>query len=131
MSHHRAFQMYAHITWHTWQRVGCIDSRIADEIRVIALRAGKRTGLQVMEAAVLAEHVHFIVSFRPDTRLSDFVRLVKSNSSLEANRRVLGSLKWCRGCYIATFHKNDLKRVQRYVQRQFDHHPDRVPRVRA
>ena len=128
MATHRAFQMYAHITWHTWERVGCIDTIAAYEIRVTAMRAGKLTGVQVLRAAVLADHVHFVVSFRPDTRLSDFVRLVKSSSAMNANRRIPGALRWCRGCYVATVHKNDLPRLQRYVDRQFDHHPDRIPR---
>jgi len=119
--------MYAHITWHTWRRVGCIDAVAADDIKLIALRAGKRTGVEVLRAAVLTDHVHFAVSFRPDTRLSDFVRLVKSNSALNANRRVVGMVRWCRGCYVATLHKNDLGRVLRYIDRQFQRHPQLIP----
>jgi len=61
-------------------------------------------------------------------KLSDFVRLVKTNSSFEANRRITGSLKWGRGYYVTTIHKNDVVRVRRYVERQFDRHPDRIPR---
>jgi REP element-mobilizing transposase RayT len=120
--------MFAHIVWPTWRRVGCIDAATADNIKLVALRVGKRTGVQVIAAAVLAEHVHFLVSFRPDTKLSDFVRLVKTNSSFEANRRITGSLKWGRGYYVTTIHKNDVGRVQRYVEHQFDRHPDRIPR---
>ena len=128
MKTHRAFQMHAHITWHTWRRVACIDTIAAEEIRLVAARAGKQTGVEVLRGAVLADHVHFVVSFRPDTRISDFVRIVKSSTGMLANRRVFGALKWCRGFYVTTYHKNDLARVQRYVDRQFQHHPDRVPR---
>ena len=125
--HHRAFHMYAHITWHTWCRVKCIDTVAADDIKLTALRAGKRTGVQVVQSAVLTEHVHFVVSFRPDTRLSDFVRFVKSNSALNANRRVPGMLRWCRGCYVGTLDKETLVVAQRYVERQFQRHPHLIP----
>lgn len=119
--------MFAHITWHTWNRVGCIDTRAAREVRVAVLSAGKRTGVQVIKGEVLADHVHMLVSFRPDTRISDFMRLAKSISATRANRLVFGSVKWARGYYVATLHKNDLPRVQRYIERQFERHPHLIP----
>ena len=128
MSAHRAFQMYAHITWHTWNRVECIDARAAAEVRVAVLSAGKQTGVQLIKGEVLANHVHLLVSFRPDTRISDFMRLAKSVSATRANRRVCGAVKWARGYYVTTLHKSDLPRVLRYIERQFERHPDLVPR---
>jgi putative transposase len=120
--------MYAHITWHTWMRVGCVDGPAALEVRTAVASAGKKTGVQVLRGAVLADHVHLVVSFRPDTRLSDFVRLAKSVAATRANRRVVGAVKWARGYYVATIHKRDLARALRYVDRQFQRHPDLIPR---
>jgi|GEM_PF-3227059 REP element-mobilizing transposase RayT len=120
--------MYAHITWHTWRRVGCIDARAAREVRIAVASAGKQTGLQVIKGEVLANHVHLLVSFRPDTRLSDFMRLAKSVAATRANRVVMGSVRWARGYYVATIHKNDLPRVLRYIDQQFQRHPDLIPR---
>ena len=131
MSAHRAFQMFAHITWHTWNRVECVDMRAADSVRVAVLSAGKRTGVQLIKGEVLANHVHLLVSFRPDTRLSDFIRLAKSVSATRANRLVFGAVKWARGYYVTTLHKSDLPRVLRYIERQFERHPDLVPRGRG
>jgi putative transposase len=120
--------MFAHITWHTWNRVPCVDGRAANEVRAAVLSAGKKTGIQVIKGEVLADHVHMLVSFRPDTRISDFMRLAKSISATRANRLVFGAVKWARGYYVATLHKNDVPRVQRYIERQFERHPDLVPR---
>ena len=128
MSAHRAFQMFAHITWHTWNRVECVDIRVADEVRVALLSAGKRTGVQLIKGEVLANHVHLLVSFRPDTRISDFIRLARSVSATRANRLVFGAVKWARGYYVTTLRKSDLPRVLRYIERQFERHPDLVPR---
>src|SRR2546426_11950666 len=33
MSSHHAYQMYAHITWHTWKRLGCVDMGAAQDVR--------------------------------------------------------------------------------------------------
>jgi REP element-mobilizing transposase RayT len=120
--------MYAHITWHTWNRVACVDARAAAEVRVAVLSAGKRTGVQVIRGKVLADHVHVLVSFRPDTRISDFMRLAKSVSALRANRLVFGAVKWARGYYVTTLHKADLARGVRYVERQYERHPNLIPR---
>ena len=102
--------------------------RAADEVRVAVLSAGKRTGVQLIKGEVLANHVHLLVSFRPDTRISDFIRLAKSVSATRANRLVFGAVKWARGYYVTTLHKSDLPRVLRYIEHQFERHPDLVPR---
>ena len=131
MSGHHAYQMYAHITWHTYQRVGCVDAAAASDVRSAVASAGKRSGVEVLRGAVLANHVHLVVSFRPDTRLSDFVRLAKSVAATRANRRVPGAVKWARGYYVTTIHGRDLPRTVAYVSRQFERHPDLIPRKSA
>lgn len=124
---HRVFQMYAHVTWHTWQRTGCVDQAAVADIRSALVSAARRTRIRVLRHAELADHVHLIVSFRPDHRVSDFVRLVKSVSSVRAARRVPGAIKWARGYYVTTFHPRDLGKVAAYLSRQFERHPDRIP----
>jgi len=128
MSGHHAFQMYAHITWHTYERVGCVDAAAAADVRSAVGSAGKRSGVEVLRGAVLADHVHLVVSFRPDTRLSDFVRLAKSVAATRANRRVPGAVRWARGYYVTTISRRDLARRVDYVSRQFERHPDLIPR---
>ena len=75
-----------------------------------------------------ADHVHLVVSFRPDIRLSDFVRLAKSVAATRANWRIPGTVRWARGYFVTTIHKRDLTRVTRYVADQFQRHPDLIPR---
>src|SRR5690348_15195232 len=128
MGPHRAYQMYAHIVWRTWCRVGCVNSAVVGDIRSALTSASKKTGVRVLRHAELADHVHVLVSFLPDQKLSDFVRLVKSVSSFRAGRRVPGAIKWARGYYVATYHRKDLVRVAKYVMGQYQRHPDGVPR---
>jgi putative transposase len=129
MSGHHAYQLYAHITWHTWQRVGCVDAAAAHEVRRAVASAGKRSGVEVLRGAVLADHVHLVVSFRPDTRISDFVRFAKSVAATRANGRVPGAVRWARGYYVATIHRRDLPGVIGYVSSQYRRHPDLIPRT--
>src|SRR3989441_4465746 len=128
MSNHHAYQMYAHVTWHTWKRVGCVDAAAASDVRSAVASACQVTGVRVFRNAVLADHVHLVVSFRPDIRLSDFVRLAKSVAATRANRRVPGAVRWARGYHVTTIHGRDLARTVAYVSRQFERHPDLIPR---
>ena|SRR2546426_11720125 len=127
MSNHRAYQLYAHITWHTWGRFGCLNRAAVDDVRSAVASACHKSAVRVLRGAVLADHVHLVVSFRPDTRLSDFVRLAKSVAAVRANRRIPGAVRWARGFYATTLHKRDLSRVVAYVAQQHERHPDRIP----
>jgi len=124
---HRAYQLYAHVTWHTWNRVGCVNRDAARDVIVALECAAQRTSTTVLRSAVLADHVHVLVSFRPDTRLSDFVRLAKTIAAFRANRRTAGTIKWARGFYAASLHKKILPAVDRYIARQYERHPDLIP----
>ena len=120
--------MYAHITWHTWKRVGCVDSAAAGDVHSAVASACRATGVRVLRGAVLTDHVHLVVSFRPNTRVSDFVRLAKSAAATRANRRTAAAVRWARGYFVTTIHRRDLTPVINYVARQFQRHPDLIPR---
>jgi len=125
---HHAFQLYAHLTWHTWERRGCLDQNAVQEFAVAARNATRVTGVRVLESAVLADHVHVLVSSRPSSVLSDFVRLVKSGTAYRANFRIPGAVRWGRGFYAASVSKGHLRRVAAYIRKQDRHHPDLVPK---
>jgi putative transposase len=127
MSGHKAYELYAHITWHTWQRRGCVGDRTAEAVRTAVREAAERSAIRILRGAMLADHIHLLVSFRPDTRLADFVRVAKSVSARSANCRVLGSLRWARGYYVRSLSKADLPVVSRYIARQSTRHQDRLP----
>jgi putative transposase len=131
VSGHRSYQMYAHVIWSTWQRTGCIDRPTAKDIGQAMMVAADRAGIRILRSAILADHVHVVLSLRPDTRVSDFLRVAKSGSAFMANRRVTGQLKWSRGAHVSTYHRHDLARLVGYVAEQYARHPDRIPRERG
>src|SRR2546426_646192 len=112
VSNHRAYQLYAHITWHTWKRVGCLDLEAARDVSIAVASAGRRASVSILRTAVLADHVHVLVSFRPDTRLSDFIRLAKTISAFRSNSRIPGAVRWARKAEIVLARRmKSLKRV--------------------
>ena len=128
MSNHRAYQLYAHVTWHTWRRVGCVDQATVEDVKHAVAHACRQTGVHLLRGAVLSDHVHLVVSYRTSTRLSDFIRMAKSVTALRANRRAPGTVKWARGFFATSYHRRDLAGVVSYVSRQLERHRDRIPR---
>jgi putative transposase len=100
-------------------------------VRAAISEAAERCGIRVLTVGVLADHVHLLVSFRPSTRLSEFVGYAKGLSAYRANRHVVGGVRWSRGYYAGSVSKGDLDLVRSYVMRQHQRHPDLVPRRRA
>ena len=128
MSGHTSYQLYAHVTWHTWSRIGCIDSSARDDIASAVCDAAERCAVHVLRGAVLSDHVHLLVSFRPSTRLSDFVGFVKTISSWAAGKRVPGAIRWCRGFRAQSISFKDVPKVACYISIQHRRHPDAIPK---
>jgi REP element-mobilizing transposase RayT len=105
-----------------------VNRDAARDVSIAITCAARRTSTVVLRSAVLADHVHVLISFRPDARISDFVRLAKAIAAFRANRRVAGTIKWARGFYAASLHKKMLPAVDKYISEQHDRHPDRIPR---
>ena len=127
---HQAMGLYAHLGWHTKSRAYSLRERDVPVVAAAFHAAGERTRVRVHEVAVLAEHVHLMVSYPPGARLSDFVREAKSESARRVNEargdRAL-RLRWCRGCYANAVCRRHLSTLRQYIARQRQHHPDRLP----
>jgi len=119
---HKAFELYAHITWRTRSSERAIAKRHVEVIASSVLRAAERHKMRVLAQAVLTDHVHVLVSYRPDSILAAFVRDAKSESS----RRSV-TVGWCRGYYAGSVCRRHIAAVRHYIARQHSHHPDLIP----
>src|ERR1051326_2588232 len=131
MPGHKCCYLYAHITWRTWSGRGCVTARLVPDVESALGTAAERTSVHILRHAILSDHVHVLVSLRPDTRLSDFVRLAKCISARRANQRSYGALRWGRGFFAGSVCRRHLAHVAAYIERQFERHPDSIPRQRV
>src|SRR5689334_24813307 len=81
-SGHRKFGLFAHITWHTWRRERTVQREDASVVTRTILAAADRNAVHVLSQAVLSDHVHVVVSFRPDQTDRKSTRLNSSHSSI-------------------------------------------------
>ncbi len=119
---HKAFELYAHITWRTRWSEHAVGKRDVEIISTSILNAALRHKMRVLGQAVLMDHVHVLVSFRPDSQLASFVRDAKSESS-----RRTKTVNWGRGYYAGSVSRRHIAAVRAYIARQHSHHPDLIP----
>ena len=126
---HKAIGLYAHITWHTWNRQQSVRRRDVEHVVAAVQDAAARCRVRVQSLGVLSDHVHMVVSFSPDTTLTSFIRESKSSSALRINReRSPGQeFRWCRGYYANTLSRSHVAAARTYVGMQFHRHPELVP----
>ena len=48
MPSHRAYQLYVHITWHTWKRTGCLDQAAVADLKSAVASATRRLRVRVL-----------------------------------------------------------------------------------
>lgn len=126
---HKAYGLFAHITWHSWRRQQVIRRDDVLVINEVIREAGVCRGVHVHAQAVLSDHVHVLVSYNPATCLASFIRHAKSESARCLNRqRVCGpEFRRCRGYYAGSISRSHLGRVREYLGRQHARHPQRIP----
>jgi len=79
---------------------------------------------KVMAIYCMPDHTHLFVSLKPDVRISDLVRDVKSNSStwMNANKRITGKFAWQEGYGVFSYAKSQKDVVIKYILNQPEHH---------
>lgn len=72
----------------------------------------------------VADHIHILVSIKPNIAISDLVRDIKANSSKWINEKglVIGKFKWQEGFGAFSYAQSQLDSVIAYINNQEQHH---------
>ena len=127
---HTSIGIYVHITWHTWRRERSLRRQDVPLVTRATLEAAARTGTHVQAQAVLADHVHVLVSMNPAGSLASFIRHAKSEAARRVNlARDPGSrVRWARGYYAGSLSRSHVRAARVYIGNQHRRHPDLIPR---
>ena len=86
----------------------------------------RRTAVYAVMISInsVRDHVHLLVSMRPDSALSDLVRDIKSDSSkfINEKRWVQGLFRWQEGFGAFSRSRAEMSCVARYIENQEEHH---------
>ena len=101
-----------------------IYGKVKADVGKILRELSERKGVEIIEAECCPNHIHMLVAIPPHMSVAQYMRYLKSKSSLMIFDRH-ASLKykygnrhfWCRGYYVDTVGKNT-KAIKEYIENQ-------------
>jgi putative transposase len=72
----------------------------------------------------MPDHIHILLSLKPDISLSNLVRDIKANSSkwINSNKKIAGKFQWQEGFGAFSYSSSHLDTVIAYINNQEQHH---------
>lgn len=117
-------QLYFHIVFAVKFRKNQIAEKWKNDLYkyITGIIANKNQKLMYING--MPNHIHLLISTKPDCNLSDLIRDVKSSSSkwINDNQYVSGRFQWQLGFGAFTISQSGLDRVINYIKNQEKHH---------
>lgn len=117
-------QIYLHIVFSVKGRQNLIQNSWKEELHkyICGIINGKKQ--KVYAIGGMADHIHILISIKPDTAVSDLVRDIKANSSKWINEKhiVTGKFQWQEGFGAFSYAQSNLDTVIAYINNQEKHH---------
>lgn len=84
----------------------------------------KKEGYKLIELNGIENHIHVLVETKPIQSIPEFANIIKGSSSHFINKEsgLKKALYWQQGYGVLSVSEKDVPMVQRYIQRQKEHH---------
>ncbi len=117
-------QLRAHLVFSTQGRRPLLTGKITESLHAYMDGILKHEDAVPLCIGGYHDHVHLLLGFRPTHRLSDLVRVLKSNSSAWLNEQtgLHAKFAWQRGYSIFSVSHSQVEVVRKYVSNQIQHH---------
>lgn len=117
-------KIYIHVVFAVKERYSCIPPIYQSEL--FSYISGIINGLGHYSLAVggTDNHVHILMSYKPDMKLSDTMREIKANSSKFINQKhwLKCRFEWQRGYAAFSYSHSQIDAVIKYIMKQPIHH---------
>jgi len=121
---HTKWECKYHLTWIPKFRkkdlYGELRKHLGEAIREMA----RRSGSEVLEGHLMADHVHMLVSIPPKYAVSQVVGYIKGKTAIHIARELFGKKRnftgeefWARGYYVSTIGKDE-EAIRKYIKEQ-------------
>lgn len=117
-------QVYIQIVFTVKGRQNLIHKKWKDELYKYICGIVNAKQQKVYAIGGVADHIHILVSIKPNISISELVRSIKANSSKWINEKglVLGKFQWQGGFGAFSYAQSQLDTVITYINNQEKHH---------
>ncbi len=117
-------QIYIHVVFAVKGRESSISNKFKDELYKYICGIVTNNHQKVYAINGIPDHLHILISIKPNCLLSDLVRDIKANSSKWINQKkiILGKFQWQEGFGSFSVSESQISKVINYIEKQEEHH---------
>lgn len=117
-------KIYLHIVFSVKRRQHLISKKWKGELYKYICGIVNGKDQKVYAIGGVEDHIHILVSIKPNIAISDLVRDIKANSSkwINENRFISGQFQWQEGFGAFSYAQSQLGRIITYINNQEKHH---------
>ena len=116
-------QLYIQIVFAVKGRQHFINESIREEVQKYITGIITNKHQKVLAIYSMPDHIHILVSIKPDCKISDLVRDIKSKSSTFIQEKLnKSSFRWQEGFGAFSYAKSQIDNVVNYILNQDNHH---------
>ena len=121
-------QIYIQVVFAVQGRQNLLQPEHKEELHKFIAGVVRNKNQKLIRINSVHDHVHILLSLKPDIALSDLVRDIKANSSRFMNKKgwVMGRFNWQEGFGAFSYSHSQLDQVINYINRQEEHHRQRT-----
>lgn len=116
--------MYLHLIFAVQARLNLIRPEFQEELEKYITGIITNRNQKLIAINAMPDHLHLLIGIKPDIRLSDLVRDIKTSSTkfIQEHRWVKGKFSWQEGFGAFSYSHSQLNSVIAYIQNQQKHH---------
>jgi putative transposase len=120
-------QLYIQIVFAVKGRQHFIKESIREEVQKYITGIITNKGQKVLAIYSMPDHIHILISIKPDCKISDLVRDIKANSSSFVQEKLsMSSFRWQEGFGAFSYAKSQIDNVVNYILNQENHHKQKT-----
>ncbi|MBA2116851.1 IS200/IS605 family transposase [Bremerella alba] len=124
-SSHSRFDIKFHFVWVTKYREPILTGEVGVRLRELVREVCRANEIEILEGAVSRDHVHVLLSFRPNLSPSKVMQYIKGKSSRKLmmefghlQKTYWGRHLWARGYFVASSGNVTDEVIQEYIRHQ-------------
>ena len=122
------YSLMYHIVWCTKYRRQVFTDGIANDVKKYLDITAKSLEMEILAMEVMPDHIHLLVSCKPQNRLSDSIKVLKGNTARwlfqaypEIKSQLWGGHLWNPSYFIATVSDRSEEQIRTYIAEQKTH----------